>query len=238
MVAREGPGLSALGTCTALDVQSLGLREVNRTLHQAAVPAAFEVLHPSGRHGIAAGLTESISVDVRGHAGYYCAGMNSVATVRVHGNVGIGVGENMMSGRIEVRGSAGQAAGASAHGGVLVVAGDAAARCAISLKGADIIVRGSVGHASAFMAQSGRLVVLGDAGPGLGDSIYEARVYVRGAVSELGADCIEKPMGDEHLRELAALLAEAGETGAAPGDFRRYGSARQLYHWHPRWTEA
>jgi glutamate synthase domain-containing protein 3 len=83
------------------------------------------------------------------------------------------------------------------------------------------------------MAQSGRLVVLGDAGAAFGDSLYEARLYVRGAVSDLGADCVEKKMSDAHLQELGELLEQAGITGVAAGEFRRYGSARQLYHWHP-----
>ena len=216
-----------------LDLRTLGLRAVNHALHEASAGAAFEVLNPDGGHALAAGLRSDVSVEIRGHAGYYCAGMNQHATVRVHGNVGVGVGENMMSGQIEVRGSAGQSAGASAHGGLLVVAGDAAARCGITLKGANIVVRGSVGHSSAFMAQTGRLVVLGDAGAGLGDSIYEARLYVRGSVSDLGADCIEKPKRDEHQKELSELLGAAGIEDAAPAGFRRFGSARTLYHWQP-----
>ena len=60
------------------------------------------------------------------------------------------------------------------------------------------------------MAQAGRLVVCGDAGDGLGDSIYEARLYVRGSVGTLGADCVEKPLRDEHVAELAELLDAAG----------------------------
>ena len=101
------------------------------------------------------------------------------------------------------------------------------------MKGVDIVVRGSVGHMSAFMAQAGRLVVLGDAGDALGDSIYEARLYVRGGVKSLGADCIEKDMRAEHRAELAALLDEAGFADIArPEQFRRYGSARALYHFH------
>jgi glutamate synthase domain-containing protein 3 len=82
---------------------------------------------------------------------------------------------------------------------------------------------------SAFMAQAGRIVVCGDAGESLGDSIYEARIYVRGTVGSLGADCIEKEMRDEHRAELAALLADAGFPHD-PAAFRRYGSARRLYH--------
>jgi glutamate synthase domain-containing protein 3 len=216
-----------------LDVAAIGLREANRLLHSASAGERFAVANSQGLHAIAAGLSVSITVDVLGHAGYYCAGMNQEATVRIEGTVGVGVAENMMSGRVEVRGRAGQAAGATAHGGLLVIGGDAAARCGISLKGADIVVRGSVGHASGFMAQTGRLVVLGDAGPGLGDSIYEARLYVRGEVAELGADCVEKEMRGEHLEELASLLRDASITDATALEFRRYGSARKLYHWHP-----
>ncbi len=98
------------------------------------------------------------------------------------------------------------------------------------MKGVDIVVAGDVGHMSAFMAQKGTLVVCGDAGEALGDSLYEARIYVRGSVASLGADCIEKEMRDEHLAQVADLLERAGigeEVDA--GQFRRYGSARQLY---------
>ena len=109
--------------------------------------------------------------------------------------------------------------------------GDASSRCGISMKGIDIVVQGSVGHMSAFMAQRGNLVVCGDAGPDLGSSIYEARLYVRGKVESLGADCVEKPMREEHLDQLGRLLA-AAEIDADPAAFRRYGSARRLYNFH------
>ena len=83
------------------------------------------------------------------------------------------------------------------------------------------------------MGQAGNLIVLGDAGEALGDSIYEARLFVRGSVGSLGADCIEKPLEDHHKAELARLLEEAGAGGTVdPGTFRRYGSARRLYHFH------
>jgi glutamate synthase domain-containing protein 3 len=101
------------------------------------------------------------------------------------------------------------------------------------MKGIDIVVRGSVGHMSAFMAQAGNLVVFGDAGDALGDSIYEARLFVRGTVKSLGADCIEKPMRDEHVKALAEVLRRAELAGEVdPTEFRRYGSARKLYNFH------
>jgi methylamine---glutamate N-methyltransferase subunit B len=71
--------------------------------------------------------------------------------------------------------------------------------------------------------------VCGDAGEALGDSVYEARFYVRGVVGSLGADCVEKELRAEHRAELAALLT-AAEIEHDPGEFRRYGSARRLYH--------
>jgi glutamate synthase domain-containing protein 3 len=83
----------------------------------------------------------------------------------------------------------------------------------------------------AFMAQKGCLVVCGDAGDALGDSLYEARLYVRGSVAGLGADCVEKEMRDEHRQQVRALL-ERAEVDADPAQFRRYGSARQLYNFH------
>ena len=218
-----------------LDIAAGGVREANRRLHAFAGTPAAELprvilANPSGRHSIAAGLDAELDVVVDGHVGYYCAGMNQLATVTVRGNCGVGVAENMMSGAVIVEGSASQSAGSSAHGGLLSIGGSAAARCGISLKGGAIVVRGSVGHMSAFMAQSGALVVCGDAGEALGDSLYEARLYVRGSVASLGADCIEKEMRDEHCEQVAALLERAGIDGVEAGAFRRYGSARELYH--------
>jgi methylamine---glutamate N-methyltransferase subunit B len=212
-----------------LDLAATPLREVNQRIHDASA-GRFRIVNPNGEHAVACGLKAPLDVEILGHVGYYCAGMNQLANVRVRGNVGTGVAENIMSGSVVVEGNASQSAGATGRGGLLVIHGNAAARCGISMKGVDIVVRGSIGHMSAFMAQRGRLVVCGDAGDALGDSIYEARLYVRGSVKSLGADCVEKEMRDEHRAEVRGLLERAGIADADPGDFRRYGSARRLYN--------
>jgi len=121
--------------------------------------------------------------------------------------------------------------GATGNGGLLVIKGNASSRCGISMKGIDIVVFGNIGHMSAFMAQSGNLVVLGDAGESLGDSLYEARLFVRGSVKSLGADCIEKEMRAEHIAILQELLERTGAP-AKPEEFKRYGSARELYNFN------
>lgn len=218
------------------DLSLTTLRELNSALHRLGPDTNlthWKILNPEGRHAVAVGLDAPITVEIDGHVGYYCGGMNRQATIEIQGNAGVGVGENMMSGEIRVRGDASQAAGATGNGGLLVVDGNASARCGISMKGVDIVVKGSIGPMSAFMAQAGHLVVLGDAGEALGDSIYEAKLFVRGAVKSLGADCIEKTPSPEDLATLSALLARAGLEGCvSPSDFRLYGSARRLYNFH------
>lgn len=215
-----------------INLEKTSVRELNQVLHDQAVAVderEWVVQQPMGKHAIACGLDQSISVDVEGHAGYYCAGMNQKASVTIHGNAGQGVAENMMSGMVRVKGDASQSAAATAHGGMLVIEGNAAARCGISMKGVDIVVKGDVGHMSAFMGQAGRLVICGDAGEALGDSLYEVHIYVKGTVASLGADCIEKEMREEHIQELTELLNFAG-FDEDPAMFRRYGSGRELYH--------
>ncbi|HKQ94977.1 MAG TPA: protein glxC [Aestuariivirgaceae bacterium] len=217
-----------------VDLEKDGVRALNARLH--GLPAHTNernwfVRNPMGQHAIACGLAQALSVEIDGHVGFYCGGMNKEADIVINGHAGPGVAENMMSGKVRVKGNASQSAGATGNGGLLVIEGDASSRCGISMKGIDIVVGGSVGHMSAFMAQRGNLVVCGDAGEALGDSIYEARIYVKGKVESLGADCIEKDMREEHLKDLARLLAEAG-LDADPRSFRRYGSARKLYNFH------
>jgi glutamate synthase domain-containing protein 3 len=231
-----GTALIGPALMPTIDLSTVALRELNDALHKLTSETNethWRVLNPRGQHSVAAGLDSPVLVEVEGHVGYYCAGMNKRARVIVRGNAGQGVAENMMSGHVQVHGDASQSAGASGCGGMLVIDGNASARCGISMKGIDIVVKGSVGHLSAFMAQAGNLVVLGEAGDALGDSIYEARLYVRGVVKSLGADCVEKCLEDRHKAELRNLLDAAGINGTVDvNEFRRYGSARNLYHFH------
>jgi glutamate synthase domain-containing protein 3 len=218
-----------------VDLAQTPLRNLNSALHKLGPDTNethWRVLNPRGAHAVGVGIDAPVTVEVEGHVGYYCAGMNKRATVVVHGNAGQGVAENMMSGKVHVKGDASQAAGATGGGGLLLIDGNASARCGISMKGIDIVVKGSVGHLSAFMGQAGNLVVLGDAGDALGDSIYEAHLYVRGSVKSLGADCVEKPLKNHHRAELRRLLDTSGVNGIDIGAFRRYGSSRKLYNFH------
>ena len=216
------------------DLAITPVRELNQALHALKSVTNEKIWHiqnPGGKHAIAAGLNVSVMIEINGSVGYYCAGMNKHATVIVHGNAGTGVAENMMSGEVHVQGDASQSAGATGRGGLLVIEGNATSRCGISMKGIDIVVKGNVGAMSAFMAQAGNLVVMGNAGENLGDLIYEARLWIRGSVKSLGADCIEKHATPEERNILASVLTRA-KVSVSPDEFRLYGSARKLYHFH------
>ena len=223
-----------------LDLKTEGVTGINQRLY--ALPKNtneryWAIKNPMGQHAIACGLDSALQVDIKGHVGFYCGGMNKHAEITIHGHAGVGLAENMMSGVVWVKGNASESAGATANGGLIVIEGDASSRCGISMKGADIVVGGNVGHMSAFMAQAGNLVVCGDAGEALGDSIYEARLYVRGKADNLGSDCIEKELRSEHLEDLAKLL-ERAKLKHKPQSFRRYGSARKLYNFNVDHADA
>ncbi|MBK8768840.1 MAG: protein glxC [Rhizobiales bacterium] len=223
-----------------IDLKKEGVTGVNQRLYKLPKDTNdrhWIIRNPMGQHAIACGLDAPLTVEIQGHVGFYCGGMNKHADIIIHGHAGVGVAENLMSGTVWVKGNASESAGATANGGLLVIDGDASSRCGISMKGVDIVVGGSIGHMSAFMAQRGNLVVCGDAGDALGDSIYEARLYVKGKVTSLGSDCIEKEMRAEHLEDLAKLLERARRKDR-PQDFRRYGSARKLYNFNVDHADA
>lgn len=219
---------------TTFDLSQTPLREVNQYLHGAPDTLSgqrIDILNPDGAHNIAVGLKADCTVHIQGHAGYYAAGMNQLASVVIDGSASTGVAENMMSGKVHVKGFASNGAGASSHGGLLVIDGDAGLRCGISLKGGDIVVGGSVGSFSGFMAQAGRMVICGDAGDALGDSLYEAVIYVRGHIASLGADARIEPLTAADITALQDLLGQAS-LAHDPHSFKRIASARALYHWN------
>jgi len=89
----------------------------------------------------------------------------------------------------------------------------------------NVSIKGSTGYYCAGMNKHANVEVHGSVGPGAAENM------VRGNVKSLGADCIEKPMKEEHLTELTELLKQAGADATAD-QFKRYGSARELYQFN------
>lgn len=106
---------------TEINLENKSVRELNEKLQSASSGDKFSVNNTVGKHALSVGLTTEINVDINGHVGYYCAGMNQQAKIKINGNAGPGLAENMMSGEVRVTGSASQYAAATAHGGLLVI---------------------------------------------------------------------------------------------------------------------
>ena len=101
-----------------VDLSRSSVRALNERLHRLTPHTNelyWRVLNPNGAHAIAVGITQPVRVEIKGHVGYYCAGMNTAATVVVNGHAGTGLAENIMSGLVRVRGNASQSAAEWPH---------------------------------------------------------------------------------------------------------------------------
>ncbi|MGI8626938.1 MAG: hypothetical protein ACR2J5_10290 [Geodermatophilaceae bacterium] len=213
-----------------LSCAELSTRELNSALAELPDGATAHIVEPWGRHNIAVGLANRITIDIEGNAGYFTGGLGDGPDVSISGFVGWSTGENLMSGTIRVRGNASECTGASAHGGTIIVHGDASSRTGISLKGGIVLVGGDVGHMSGFMAQAGVILVGGNAGKGLGDSLYETVIYVAGSIASLGADARVEELTDADVKTVRELVDLAGFGHIEPEDVTRVASARELYN--------
>ena len=213
-----------------LDCSLLSTREVNAALAALPEGAHARITKPWGRHNLAVGLTQRITVDIDGNAGYFTGGLGDGPDITVHGFAGWSAGENLMSGTVRVKGNASECAGASSHGGTVVVEGAASSRAGISLKGGNVLVAEDAGHMCGFMAQAGVILIGGNAGHGLGDSLYEAVIYVAGKIASLGSDAQAGEPTDDDVRKVKELVEVAGFDHIDPQAVTRVTSARQLYH--------
>ena len=235
--AGEGLRMAALNTehtltsteARVVDLAGSSVRALNAELH-APGAGAYEVLHPDGAHAIAAGLRHPLTVDVRGHAGYYCAGMNDGGVVTVHGSAGVGVAENMMSGTVRVRGDASQSAGAT---GARRAAGDRGQRLDAlrhldeghrhrrrRRHRPDERVHGT-GRAARRVRRRGRRARRLDL---RGPSLRPRRASPRSGPTASRSRCATST-----APSWRSCSPPPGSTTTRP-EFRRYGSARRLYH--------
>ncbi|MPY78839.1 MAG: glutamate synthase [Actinophytocola sp.] len=215
---------------TVLSCAELTTREINAALTELPAGAEARIEQPWGRHNLAVGLANRITVEIDGNAGYFIGGLCDGPDITVNGFVGWSVAENLMSGTVRVRGNASECAGASAHGGTLVIHGDASSRAGISLKGGTVLIGGDAGHMSGFMAQAGVMLIGGDAGHALGDSLYETVIYVAGSIASLGSDARVEELTDDDVLTVKQLIDTAGFDHIDPENVTRVASARQLYN--------
>jgi hypothetical protein len=219
--------LNPVATDRAFDLSQTTVRTLNQWLHAELAGSGVRTsrcLNPDGAHSIAVGLDTPVSIDIRGHAGYYCGGMNKLGRHHRARQCGLGrrrepdVGQHARE-RLRIRGRGGDRPRRLARD---------RRRCVAALWNLDEGHRYRSGRPrGGFLrvhGQAGTLVVCGDAGDALGDSLYEAVIYVRGRIKSLGADAREEPLSADDRARLSGLLKRAG-FAYDPGEFKRVASA-------------
>lgn len=226
-----------------LDLNDLNTQEINASIRTTLRHRPnFLLRNALGQHNIGVGVTNQSSFVVQGDLGHYAFAMCEGIQVRIEGDVGWGVGENLMSGEIFVNGDAGSSAGPSLRGGVVAIAGNAGPRAGIGMKGGTLIIGGDAGYMSGFMMQKGTIIILGNAGPGLGDSMYDGQIFVAGTITELGHDTRINFLNESEYEAIAHLVLPYHMSIPLPSTFRKVVSAGTLHHFDKkeiaRWKTA
>lgn len=224
-------------------------REINAEIRRriSGGETDLAVSDPRGRHNLAVGLIEKVTIRFAGSVGYYCGGMIDGPTVEIEGSAGWGLGESMMGGLVVAHGNAGNAAGAAMRGGTVVIHGDAAARTGVSMKGGLLIVGGDCGYMAGFMGQKGRMIVCGDTGEAFADSMYETICFVGGRIAALGNDAEVRELTPEDRQWLTATLPQylpekLDGSGKTPEGFQKVVAGQKLWRFDRQdwksWKEA
>jgi glutamate synthase domain-containing protein 3 len=221
-----------------LDCNKLGVHEINLAIRKAATDgvAAVELIHPMARHNLGVAITDPIQIIYRGDVGYYAASLSDQITAEVHGSAGWGIGDNLIRGEVIVHGNAATAAAPSLRGGTVVVKGSVGPRSAIGLKSGQLVVGGDAGYMTGFFMQKGRLIICGDTGDALGDSMYQGAIYVGGKIGAIGSGCRYADIAAAERDDLYATLEKYQIK--APKAFRKVESDHSLWHFDKKEFEV
>ncbi|MDE0977289.1 MAG: glutamate synthase-related protein [Arenicellales bacterium] len=191
----------------SLDLAQLSVREANtrlRVLGEAGEDV--EILNPDARHHIGVGLTAPVRVNVKGSAGYFCAGLTDQAHFNVSHNVGWGVGDNMYSGSVVVGGNAGAIPGVAIRGAEIVIHGNMGSRAGQVMKAGTLCCVGNANFMAGYMMYGGRIIILGDSGERLGEDMSAGEIFVAGKVENLGSDAMLTDIDQGELDSLHEFL--------------------------------
>ncbi len=191
----------------SLDLAQLSVREANTRLRALGEAGEdVEILNPDARHHIGVGLTAPVRVNVRGSAGYFCAGLTDQAHFNISHNVGWGVGDNMYSGSVVVGGNAGAIPGVAIRGAEIVIHGNMGSRAGQVMKAGTLCCVGNANFMAGYMMYGGRIIILGDSGERLGEDMSSGEIFVAGKVEDLGSDAMLTDIDQGELDSLHEFL--------------------------------
>jgi glutamate synthase domain-containing protein 3 len=179
----------------------MDLRAASAAIQSSAGSEIVEIRNAAHLHGLCAGLKQGEYVVV-GDAGDYLGVLNDGARIRVIGNVGRYVADNMTRGLIIVEGDAAYGAGLYPYGGALVIRGSAGDFTATMNKGATIIVCGDAGDECGTYHLAGDFIVIGDAGLNFGNYLIRGALYIGGAFKSQGHNTRVEELTNDDVSKL------------------------------------
>ena len=190
-----------------IDLAKITTREANEKIRDyGAKGEDVEVLNPDARHHIGVGLIHPIRVNVRGSAGYFCAGLSDGARFEVDNNVGWGLGDNMYTGSVVVGGNAGAIAGVAIRGAEVVVRGNMGSRAGQVMKAGTLACVGNANFMAGYMMYGGRIIIIGNSGEKLGEDMSGGEIYLGGSLQSLGTDAKVTDVEGDEIDDIRAFL--------------------------------
>ena len=204
-----------------LDAKEKDLRAVSTQLKEmiAADGKEVTVKNAAHLHGLCGGL-KSGEITIEGNSGDYLGVLNDGALIRVMGNAGKYVADNMTRGTVLVDGDTDYGAGQYCYGGAVIVKGSAGDFTATMNKGATVIIGQDVGDEVGTYMLAGDLVIVGNAGHNLGNYLIRGNIYVGGQWASLGHNIKEEALTEADVDKLQGYLAKYA-IEADPRAFRK-----------------
>jgi glutamate synthase domain-containing protein 2/formylmethanofuran dehydrogenase subunit C len=188
-----------------IDLAATAVREANEQIRKyGAEGEDVEVINPDARHHIGVGLVHDINVNIRGSAGYFCAGLTDGCHFEIDNNVGWGLADNMLSGSVVVRGNASAIAAVAMRGAEVVIHGNIGSRAGQVMKEGTLLAAGNANFMAGYMMYGGRIIILGQSGDKLGQDMTGGNIYVGGEINSLGTDAHQTDLPgqeDDSIRE-------------------------------------
>ena len=190
-----------------IDLSDVPVREANELIRTYGEQGEdVDILNPDARHHIGVGLTSPITVNVKGSAGYFCAGLTDAARFNVESNAGWGLGDNMYTGSVVVGGNASAIAGVAIRGAEIVIKGNMGSRAGQVMKSGTLLCGGNANFMAGYMMYGGRIIILGDSGERVGEDMSGGEIFVGGKVGALGAAAELTDMASDEIDSIREFL--------------------------------
>ena len=190
-----------------LDLAEITVTETNERMREAGARGEdVEIVNPDARHHIGVGLTDEITVRVRGSAGYFCAGLTDGPRFEIDNNVGWGLADNMYRGAVVVGGNASAIAAVAIRGAEVVVRGNIGSRAGQVMKAGTLCCAGNASFMAGYMMYGGRIIIVGDSGERIGEDMTAGEIYVGGKIGTLGSDSKLTDLPVDELDDIRAFL--------------------------------